>query len=551
MSNTIKSSVLLFAIGGKSTKTLTVCPTARLGGDYVIRKSVTGSSRHPTTGAFASKMKMSNLLLVVEAILTKKVAALCSETGISYIEYDSTGYLYDDTTGTFYTNASNLSKTACLTALFLAQKSDSTFNETFAIAWNSVEKAFRENGTVEPELIATLCDCFYYDFAESFGKEKEFQVEPFELTQHKNVEQAIRTGVLHSATEPQLEPYLIPIFNEIEYDATSISGSGKSYTSAGGVDPWYNEVKSGIHDLGYEWTPEQQSKIREMSFLDTYVPCDAFRMLVSVIESELSDVIDRISMGKTGKDAIRGNYVNCILVGKPGTGKTTLAEALSAALGLPIYTIPLSKNSEEDEFTGKTKVVKGGLEFKSTPFLECFKNGGIGVFEEFNMANQAMLMGSIGQAIEPPFVLYQDGYEEIHRHPMSVFIFTMNAATQGASEPNEALTSRAPMTLIMDDPKKEDFIQILEKKGYPSKNVKAVYSVFTDILEYLKNEAGSEELCMCVTLRHCIGALKLMENGFSFEMAIQNTMIGSISIRDQALANDVFTHVVKAKKYIK
>ena len=545
-----KFNDLLFSVKKATAKTI-ISPIAVLGQDYLFGKGATGSTRHPKGN---NKMKMSRLLLAAEVILTKKVAALVSETGVAYIEYDSAAYMYDSGAGKFYTTAiSSPSQTGLLATLFLSQKSEPTFSETFDVAWNMVEERFRRSGRIEPEILANLCDCFYYDLKAIAGStDASIDVELFDTAQRIQVEQAIRTGVLHLATEPNFDPYLIPVFREIEYDgAASPAYSAGTTTATAVLDPWFEDCKAGTHDLGYEWAPEQQSKIRELSFLEGYVPCDAFRMLVSVVESELTDVIDRISIGKSGKDAIRGNYVNCILVGKPGTGKTTLAEALSATLGLPIYTIPLSKNSEEDEFTGKTKVVKGGLEFKSTPFLECFKNGGIGVFEEFNMANQAMLMGSIGQAIEPPFVLYQDGYEEIHRHPMSVFIFTMNAATQGASEPNEALTSRAPMTLIMDDPKKEDFIQILQKKGYPSKNVNAVYSVFTDILEYLKSEAGSEELCMCVTLRHCIGALKLMENGFSFEMAIQNTMVGSLAIRDQALANDVFTHVVKAKKYIK
>ena len=68
----------------------------------------------------------------------------------------------------------------------------------------------------------------------------------------------------------------------------------------------------------------------------------------------------------------------------PAQGKTTTAEALSATLGLPIYTVKNSKYTEEDTFEGMNKVSGGSFAFKSTPFLEGYKNGGIIVLEEFN-----------------------------------------------------------------------------------------------------------------------------------------------------------------------
>ena len=57
-------------------------------------------------------------------------------------------------------------------------------------------------------------------------------------------------------------------------------------------------------------------------------------------------------------------------------------------------------------------------------------------------------MGALGQAIEKPHILYEDGYREVYRHPMCV---TMNTATQGSREPNEALTNRHPNAFILDD----------------------------------------------------------------------------------------------------
>jgi MoxR-like ATPase len=52
--------------------------------------------------------------------------------------------------------------------------------------------------------------------------------------------------------------------------------------------------------------------------------------------------------GMTDIAAIAKDYINLFLIGKPGTGKTKTAYALAAALGLPIYTIAMTKNTEED-----------------------------------------------------------------------------------------------------------------------------------------------------------------------------------------------------------
>ena len=41
------------------------------------------------------------------------------------------------------------------------------------------------------------------------------------------------------------------------------------------------------------------------------------------------------------------HIVNAVIVGKPGTGKTTLANMLGATLGMPVYVVNPNKNSEE------------------------------------------------------------------------------------------------------------------------------------------------------------------------------------------------------------
>ena len=83
---------------------------------------------------------------------------------------------------------------------------------------------------------------------------------------------------------------------------------------------------------------------------------------------------------------IRSDYVNMLFYGDPGTGKTALANAISASTGMPIYEVTFNEDSEEDEFEGKNKIVEGKLSFVETAFLEGFANGGILLLEEYGHA---------------------------------------------------------------------------------------------------------------------------------------------------------------------
>jgi MoxR-like ATPase len=192
-----------------------------------------------------------------------------------------------------------------------------------------------------------------------------------------------------------------------------------------------------------------------------------------------------------------------------------------------------------------TKVSEGKLCFTETPFLQAYKNGGIIVLEEFNLADPAVIMGGIGQAIVPPFILYEDGYRPVNRHPLCVIAMTMNSGTQGASPPNEALSSRAPITLVLDDPPKDSFIDILVKNsGCEAKDAKAIYGIYRKVQDYLANE-NMTDIGESITLRHCLGALTLMKDaGLEAKEAVKHSMIGAIAVKDRDAAKEVYDAVV-------
>lgn len=545
----INLNELLFRSSSRSIK---CCPTKATGTTIPI-KTATLSSRSPAKRG--SGPTLSRVALVLDKFLVNhSVASVVNDTGDVYCEVTGdTGCLgiYFNGTALYATDTkainANRSTTLVPILLHVIASGDTRYMETVT-ALEQLTKEFADAGDTEvsPTALGYFCDCFYYDTKDSLTT---FGVAEFTEDIKLQVEQAVRTCNMKLTDKAGLGRYNQSVFTHISYVAGSPFAEDSSPKASGTMKEYMEKCKSGELDIAYEWTVEQQKHIQTKKYLDRFVPSETFVDVSEMLSYELECVTDRMLEGAEGVEAIGDNYLNVILVGKPGTGKTTIAQALSVAHNIPIYTIPFSKNSEEDEAEGKTKVVDGGFAFKSTPFLEAYEHGGIVVFEEFNLPDPNVMQGAFGQAIEYPFVLYKNGYEEIHRHPLCVIIGTMNTGTQGSREPNEAFTSRFPNTFIMEDPDDDTFINILASGGFKRTECKRVHRCYKDIIKYLKEDSGDETYCMSVTLRHCIAALKAIARGHDFKKAIKNTMIGAIAIKNLELANEVYTNIVETKKY--
>lgn len=550
---------LLFSV--RSSESVPVCECAA---DPTVHPNVdistpSTSSRRPARSA--RRAKISALHHAVGSVLKDStMAAIMTADGSVYCEVTKDGAAYPAVyhENVFYTDVpegSHRFKKLFFTAYLLSKAvtAETVYSETAGALALATEE-YETNGHVTKETMAYLCDCLYYDAKADLGTAMTEDMPTIPISSsgiQDTVAQAIRVGNMlpvgnvfraKGSTLDKFGDRCHTSFSHVTY--SYMPGDDASIPSAVSED-FMEECKNGVYEIGFDWTEEQQKHVRPASFLDNFIPNEPFVDMVNLVNFDLNQVVDRINIsGQADHSVIEDNYLNVIMLGKPGTGKTTTAEALSAATGLPIYTVKASKNTEEDTFEGMTKVVAGGFNFQATPFLEAFQNGGIIVVEEFNLADPGVMQGALGQAIEYPFVLMRDGYEEVHRHPLCVIISTMNDGAQGARMPSEAYTSRSPITFIMDDPTKDEFINILHSKGYAKKDCRSVYKAYTKILKYLSDEAGSEEMVMQVTLRHCLGALKLMRINTPIKKAIYKTMIGAIAIKDKALAKEVYDSVI-------
>lgn len=495
--------------------------------------------------------KFSSLCVSLKTLLKDSVSAIWSTSRQQvYVELTINGkiesLLYDAPTNTMYGPSSEVLKDTYFPniALLLYAMGDTsdTFDYTKDAAETMVNGMDKTVKTVTPDSLAYLCDCFYYDlkvFLQPSGL--NFECKEFTNDVRDQVQQSIRTN--NMATIKTCFD-LSSNFVNVSFNSSPTSGPAASSS----FSEFTMKAAAGEFLLPYDWDSSQEDHIRQLNSLDDFVPNPTYRKLVNLVYKRLSRVIERQHMGKTGLDAIGRDYTNIIIGGRPGTGKTTTADALSATLGIPIYTTAVTRNTEEDTFEGMTKVASDGkFLLHDTSFLRAFEHGGIVVIEEFNLGDPGVLQGAIGQAIEYPFTLFKDGYQEIKRHPMCVIIGTMNSGTQGAREPNQAYTSRFPFTFTMDDPDDTTFLSILEKHGNDPSLCRKVFKAYSSILRYLKENAHNEEMMLCITMRHCLGALDLLKDEVVTDVheAILDTMIGTISLRDMELAQETFESAVK------
>lgn len=284
----------------------------------------------------------------------------------------------------------------------------------------------------------------------------------------------------------------------------------------------YERFSEGKAFLNYNWDAESEKKITDLSFLDDFVPSQAFYSIARKIEYRANKIIERMNEGLTGRAAIKNDYLNIRLTGNPGSGKTVLGYALSAALHLPIYTVPIQKHTEEDTFEGKNKLVENKLSFVNTDFLKAYKNGGIVVLEEINLADPALIMGAIGQAIEPPFIVNENGFNPVTRHPLCIVIATQNVGTIGSRGINQALVSRFPHTYVINDPTKKEFVDRLLMRNPDPDACEWVYNAYTKIRNWLCDaKQSAEDIALSITARACFGILDDIEEGISPKEALK------------------------------
>ncbi len=127
---------------------------------------------------------------------------------------------------------------------------------------------------------------------------------------------------------------------------------------------------------------------------------------------------------------------NILLVGPAGCGKSHLAELTAKVLGLSFGSISCTAGMSEAHLLGRSmpNLAKGDSKFQSTDFLECYENGGVYLFDEFDAADPNLLL-CVNTALANGYcnVPNRPSKARAVKHPDFVCIATANTFGRGAT----------------------------------------------------------------------------------------------------------------------
>jgi hypothetical protein len=398
--------------------------------------------------------------------------------------------------------------------------------------FQTAAKEYNDTGYVTIQTLLSFCDEFYYGVA---TRAPEISIDESTLS-IETVQRAYESSLLTPSK----------LFQDVGMPAfTAFTVSGVSGVAASAKKSLLESAINGELIIPYQWDDKQKNMIERNKVLDAFISSEAFEDVLSYVHGSLQEIMMRLDSGIEGAAAIRDDVLNLTLFGDPSGGKTTLANALGEALGLPVYTVSQSKYTEEDTYWGKTTATENGFTNVPTPFLEAFTNGGIAVLEEINLVDPGVTMGALGNAIWSPFILMKDGHKPVQRHPLCVIISTKNIGTYGSRDVNQALNNRFMQTFEIEEPTKEEFVKFLMLHDNNAARCKWVYDAYHRITTYLKDPSiNADEILKNISFRSCLGVLKGIKYGQSPKRAVKNSIVNKISEADVTLGHTIYDDIV-------
>lgn len=382
-------------------------------------------------------------------------------------------------------------------------------------------------GFAMEQTIGLLNDAAYYEFKHLMEREHITEID-VAFDKEAEVETYFdRAAGNYSVIENESYPPLAALPSKLVASTATASTSTPTWDNA----KVWNEIKAGYFRKKYfaQTSLFNPKNVQELELTEKYNPIPQFFSVFKLLNayfSELIGVVDEITgIDYTGSELSKNpnpfaydlmKYVSTVMnfafYGDPGSGKSLLPDILSAAFGLPVYHIGISEQTEVSDFLRSPTIgVKGGLSAVEMPFKQAFKDGGIIVLEEANLAKPGILQGVFSKALESPYELGEKEEEMTPRNPWSVIIMTANPGTAGTKRQNTAFYNRFGFWYSFESQEKKEMVQtILKKCPYlkgitnASTEIGTAYDIYSDVRILLKKEDGLEHIANVLSTRSII-----------------------------------------------
>lgn len=161
-------------------------------------------------------------------------------------------------------------------------------------------------------------------------------------------------------------------------------------------------------------------------------------------------------------------FLNFMLQGEAGTGKSTAAAKIAQITGLPWRTFSCSAGTEEMDLLKKI-VPNPSSEgraniYVDSEIVETFRNGGIIEIQEVNLIQREGVINILNRGLDDFGLLRLAEGSYVKRHPDCVVIFTMNPDYEGTKPVNQSLLSRCQQIVEYNLPDKKKMVERVAKE---------------------------------------------------------------------------------------
>ena len=221
-----------------------------------------------------------------------------------------------------------------------------------------------------------------------------------------------------------------------------------------------------------------------------------------------------------------GYAPNIWIAGEKSSGKSHAGRSLSDALGLKLYV--MGTLSMEHQAIG---FVDGAGKYHSTPFVECFRNGGVILMDEIDSYEAAPTLALNGPLANN--YMYLPSGEFVERHKDCIIIGGANTWGLGATSDfigrnklDAAFLSRFPVKLTWN-------IDVaLEQQISGNKK-------WAERVQAARARAKAKGLKIGIDARHTTAGAALIAGGFSFDEAAEMTYLAELSAEQRKMVEGV------------
>lgn len=163
---------------------------------------------------------------------------------------------------------------------------------------------------------------------------------------------------------------------------------------------------------------------------------------------------------------VRGTFETALFFGEPGTGKTTMANAVFSQIQKPTHVVNFSVNMEESELIGDyVPDPKGnGFIFLPGAIVQAAKEGHAVIFEELNYAKPGVL-GALNSFLTGPGILRLRNGDIIKKHPGFRLIACVNFGLEGTKRMNRALIARFQKQIRFKNLSVDEMAKIVDERS--------------------------------------------------------------------------------------